>query len=129
MKPVWRGQVSPGCGGTFMTRRLLAALCLTALAFVWTAQAEQPAVKLDPAKNKTSGTADKDFDAQRLASEQAQLKMEFLEFKQQLLRLAQNLELSNKPENKEKAKMLREALERAAKGGVSLRFNQLIETL
>jgi len=89
----------------FMTRRLLAALCLTALAFVWTAQADS--VKFDKAKNKTSGTADKDFDAQRLASEQAHLKMEFLEFKQQLLRLAQNLELSNKPENKEKAKMLR----------------------
>ena len=108
-----------------MTRRLLAALCLTALAFVWTAQADP--VKVDPAKVKTSGTADKDFDAQRLASEQAQLKMEFLEFKQQLLRLAQNLELSNKLENKEKAKMLREALEQATTKGVDVKFNRLID--
>ncbi|MBI1917841.1 MAG: hypothetical protein HYS12_24365 [Planctomycetes bacterium] len=110
-----------------MTRRLLAALCLTALAFVWTAQADS--VKIDKDKVKTTGTADKDFNAEKLAIEQQQLKMEFREFTQQLLRLAQNLELSNKPENKEKAKMLREALERAAKDGVDTKFNQLIEIL
>ncbi|HKB42391.1 MAG TPA: hypothetical protein VKD72_38550, partial [Gemmataceae bacterium] len=111
-----------------MTRRLLAALCVTALGFFWTAQAAD-SVKIDRDKVKTTGTTEKEFDALRLAHEQKQLKQEFLEFKHQLLRLAQNLELSTKPENKEKAKMLREALERAAKDGVDLRFNQLIEKL
>src|SRR5215831_13604361 len=67
----------------FMTRRLLASLCITAAAFVLTAQAQT--VKIDPAKVKTTGTSDKDFNAERLAAEQQQLKMEFLEFKQQLL--------------------------------------------
>src|SRR5262249_17544113 len=111
----------------FMTRRLLASLCIAAAAFVLTAQAQT--VKIDPAKVRTTGTSEKDFNPERLAAEQQQLKMEFLEFKQQLLRLAQNLELSNKPENKEKAKMLREALEKAAQHGFDAKFNKLIETL
>src|SRR5947207_14244404 len=107
---IWMGlfpsECSNPCGGGkcplvaeehFMIRRLLAALCLTALAFVWTAQAEQP-VRVDPAKVKTTGTAEKDFNAEKLALEQQQIKREFREFTQQLLRLAQDLELSNKPE-------------------------------
>src|SRR5262249_46043627 len=82
-----------------------------------------------PKDKKPDSTDKSDFNNDKLALEQAQLKMEFREFKEQLLRLAQNLELSNKQENKDRAKMLRDALEQAAKGGVDLKFNQLIETL
>ena len=78
---------------------------------------------------KTTGSSEKPFDPKRLELEQAQLKQEFLEFKQSLLRLAQNLELSTKPENKEKAAMLRQALEQAAQKGVDAKFNKLIETM
>ncbi len=110
-----------------MTRRLTAALCLAALAFVWTAQADS--VKIDPAKVKTTGGSDEKFDPEQLAAAQAQLKVEFMEFKHSLLRLAQNLELSNKPENKDKAAMLRQVLQSAADKTVDAKFAKLIEIL
>ena len=116
-----------------MARRLLAALLMTATAFVLTAQADppkDPGGKFDPAKLKTTGpSTDNDFNTRQAEAEQRELKRRFLEFRQALLRLAQNLELSSKPENKDKAAMLRKALDQAREKGVDAKFNKLIELL
>ena len=115
-----------------MARRLLAALCVTAVAFVLTARADSPKpdpIKIDPAKGKTTGSSDVKYTPKQLELEQIQLKQQFVEFKTSLLRLAQNLELSNRPENKEKAKMLRDAIAQAGKIGTDAKFTRLIELL
>src|SRR5437868_5861719 len=113
-----------------MTRRLLAALSVLAVAVVVSARADDPVgKKLDPDKIKTTGEKNADFRPDRAAAEHESLKQEFREFKQSLLRLAQSLELSSKQEDKDKAALLREAIERSATGGVDAKFNKLIETL
>src|SRR5262249_30274055 len=102
-----------------MTRRLIAGI--TFLALVVFVSAQQPDKDSKPA-DRPREKSQSDFNAEQQAKEQQQMKQEFLEFKQALLRLAQNLELSNKPENKEKAALLREALKQASTG-VDSRFN------
>src|SRR5262245_54232005 len=109
-----------------MTRRLLTALIATTAVFVLTVQAQEP-VKVDPKNVKTTGERDTSLDPAQTAAQQVQLKAQFLDFKQSLLRLAQTLELSNKLEDKEKAKMIRTALEAAAKEGIDSKFAKIIE--
>ena len=105
----------------FMTRRLLASLCVTAMAFVVVARAEPPKVdpKKDDAKTKLENSAE----------EQDRLKRQFEELKQSLLRLAQRLESRSNPEDKEKAKVIKDALAKAGELDINSKFNSLITTL
>lgn len=112
-----------------MARRLLATLFVAAAAFALTAQADS--VKIVPKTPKPASTGDSGdkFDPKRAGAEQEQLKRQYLEFRQSLLRLAQNLELSTRPEDKDKAEMLRKVLEQSQKGGTDTKFAKLIEHL
>src|SRR5262249_45440066 len=105
----------------FMTRRLLASLCVTAMAFVVVARAEPPKVepKKDDAKSKLDGAAD----------EQERLKRQFEDVRQSLLRLAQRLDSSRSPEDKERAKTIKAALEQAGQMDINSKFSTLIATL
>jgi hypothetical protein len=105
----------------FMTRRLLASLCVTAMAFVVVARAEPPKVdpKKDDAKTKLENSAE----------EQDRLKRQFEELKQSLLRLAQRLESRSNPDDKEKAQVIKNALAKAGELDINSKFNSLITTL
>ncbi|HZT34860.1 MAG TPA: hypothetical protein VFA15_02995, partial [Nitrososphaera sp.] len=96
-------------------------LLLTAFAFVWTVQAEDPK-KQAPKKEETAVREDAVVQQERLAKQYAA-------FEQILLRMAQRLERSNKPEDREKAVVLKEAIRKAGDVGLSLRFERLIATL
>ncbi len=101
-----------------MTRRLLAPLFVLAVMIGLAAQAADPQA---PAKKPADVTKKKD-DGDKLtpaqieaaqkeaALKEDQLKRQFDEVKQMLLRLAQRLDSSPKPEDRDKAKILREAL-------------------
>jgi hypothetical protein len=117
-----------------MTRRLLAVLAVLATTFVLAVQAqERLPVKVDPrTKRDVKRTADKTdpkIQIEDAATEQERLKRLFDEFKQKLLVLAQRLENSTKQEDRDKAKVLREAIKKASEEGVETRFSSLIERL
>ena len=112
-----------------MARRLLAALFVAAAAFALTAQADPVKIVPKTPKPASTGESGDKFDPKRTGAEQEQLKRQYLEFRQSLLRLAQNLELSTRPEDKDKAEMLRKVLEQAQKGGTDTKFAKLIEHL
>src|SRR5438105_7028482 len=68
-------------------------------------------------------------DKQQAAYEQERLRREFAAFEQSLLTLAQRYEKSSKPEDREKALVLRQAIDLAAKEGIDNQFNKLVATL
>src|SRR5271169_3207710 len=57
------------------------------------------------------------------------LAQKYRDFEAALLRLAQRLERSSKPEEREKGTLVRKALETAGKVGISTRFHKLIDLL
>src|SRR5690349_23600564 len=66
---------------------------------------------------------------QQAAFEQERLRREFKAFQQSLLTMAQRYEKSAKPEEREKALVLRQAIALAEKEGVDNQFNKLVVTL
>lgn len=114
-----------------MTRRLLASLFVTALAFALTAQADT-ALKAPKAKPGTKADEGPKVDSRAALEEakvrQAQLKRQFEAFKQKLLVLAGRLE-NGSDQDKEKAKALRNALRLAGDQGVEVKFDALIRGL
>jgi hypothetical protein len=66
---------------------------------------------------------------QQAAYEQERLRREFSAFQQSLLTLAQRYEKSSKAEDREKALVLRQAIDLAAKEGIDNQFNKLVATL
>lgn len=102
-----------------MTRRLLATVAVMALALVGTIWAE------DAAKNQESLPTIKNA----AALQQEMLAKQYHEFEQALLRLAQRLERSSKPEDKDRAVLLMKAIDLAGKEGVNTRFDKLVSTL
>jgi hypothetical protein len=117
-----------------MTRRLLVVLGVLATAFVLAARAEERLpVKIDPKSKgdvrRSEDKTDTKLKIEDAATEQEQLKRLFDEFKQKLLSLAQRMENSTKPEDREKAKVLRKAIQKASEEGVGTRFDSLIERL
>jgi hypothetical protein len=117
-----------------MTRRLLVVLGVLATTFVLTARAqERLPVKIGPRdKSDVKRSEDKTDPKKRIedaATEQERLRRQFDDFKQKLLRLAQTMENSTKPEDREKAKVLRDAIKKASAEGVETRFSSLIEML
>jgi hypothetical protein len=117
-----------------MSRRLLAVLGVLATTFVLAVRAEdQLPVRVTP-KNKgdvkrSEDSTDPKTKIEDAATQQERLKRNFDDFKQKLLGLAQRMENSAKPEDREKAKILREAIKRASEEGIETRFTSLIETL
>ncbi|HEY1380024.1 MAG TPA: hypothetical protein VGF55_24690 [Gemmataceae bacterium] len=78
---------------------------------------------------KPAGDQGTQKDKQQAAFEQERLRREFSAFQQSLLTLAQRYEKSAKPEDREKALVLRQAIDLAAKEGVDNQFNKLVATL
>ena len=104
-----------------MTRRVLATLIVTAAAFVLIARADGPAAKDDKPK-VDPGAAAKDA-----AARQDRLARQFKDFEDKLLRLAQRMEDSKRAEDKQKAVILRKAIQEANKSGVDTKFDRLVK--
>lgn len=117
-----------------MTRRLMIVLGVLATTFALAVRAQDRLpLKVDP-KNKSDVRRSEDKSDPKIkiedaATQQARLKRQFDEFKQKLLVLAQRMENSTRPEDREKAKILRQAIEKASDEGVETRFSSLIERL
>src|SRR5260370_11370550 len=115
------GDPSRVWGGHCMTRRLLAALFVTATAFVLVARAEPPDLKIptvkgpDKSAQKPKDDADPKARLEDIPNEQDRLKRQFDELKMSLLRLSQRLENSSRIEDQDKAKVIKEALDQASK--------------
>jgi hypothetical protein len=103
-----------------MVRRFLAVLGVTALAFTLAAQAQDK--KADP-KSDPKAVSDES------ALTQDELYRRFADFKAALLRVAQRLESTGKAEDRDKAKQLREALDKASAQGTEAKFLTLIAEL
>jgi hypothetical protein len=116
-----------------MTRRLVAGLWLMAAICVLSVRAEDPRRPAPPAENKNKVKDADDVDPkariEEAASQQERLRHQFEEFKQSLLRLKQRLESSPKPEDRDKAKVLDEALARASEQGTDSKFSTLVAAL
>jgi hypothetical protein len=97
-----------------MLRRVLALATMAALVPTLTAPAADPPV---------------DAVRQEAALRQELLARRFRELEHALLRLAQRLEASPKPEDRDKAAAIRKALEVANKESVDVQFDKLIATL
>ena len=116
-----------------MTRRLMIVLGVLATTFVLAVRAQDRLPKVNP-KNKGDIRRSEDKTNPKIkiedaATQQERLKRQFDEFKQKLLVLAQRMENSTRPEDREKAKILRKAIEKASEEGVETRFSSLIERL
>lgn len=114
-----------------MTRRLMTSLLVAAIALAARAADPRPVVPPVENKNKVKDTDDVDPKAriEEAANQQERLRRQFEEFKQSLLRLKQRLESSPKPEDREKAKVLDEALAKASEQGTDTKFSTLVSAL
>lgn len=102
-------------------QRFLSIAAATILASMVSLQAaDQPKSAADQELQK---------DKQRAAFEQERLRREFSAFQQSLLTLAQRYEKSSKAEDREKALVLRRAIDLASKEGIDNQFNKLVVTL
>jgi hypothetical protein len=103
--------------------------CLGILAFGWVlvVRADDPPKPDDSAKPKD----DKSSDVIKKESQENQQMLErrFKDFEQSLLRLAQRLEKSSKPEDRQRAETLKKAIALVGDQGVDLKFKTLIEIL
>ena len=90
---------------------------LVALAFAATARAESGDGKAEP-KNNRETIVDPKGAADEEAYRQARLKEQFEQFRSQLIRLAQRLEQSSDASNTDKAKVLRQAINKVNDLGI-----------
>lgn len=105
-----------------------AIACLTFLAFGWVLVAWADEPKTDaPAKPKDEKSASAIKEEAR--DNQQVLKRRFDDFQQSLLRLAQRLEKSSKPEDRQRADTLKKAIALTSEQAVDLKFKTLIEIL
>jgi hypothetical protein len=117
-----------------MTRRLLVVIGVLATSFVLTARSQDRLpVKISPRDKsnvqRSEDKTDPKTKIEDIATEQERLRRQFDDFKSKLLGLAQRMENSTKPEDRDKAKVLREAIKKASTEGVETRFSTLIEML
>ncbi|MFL5331269.1 MAG: hypothetical protein ACJ8C4_20455 [Gemmataceae bacterium] len=73
--------------------------------------------------------SDPDGVRKNAAFDQERLRQQFSAFQQSLLSLAQRLEKSNKPEDRDKAAALRQAIDLASREGIDNQFSKLVSTL
>src|SRR5579875_2421889 len=117
-----------------LIHRLLVVLGVWTAVFISAARAQDRLpVKIAPRDKsdmkRSEDKTDPKTKIQDAATEQARLQRQFDDFKAKLLRLAQMMENSAKPEDRDKAKILREAIKKASTEGVETRFSTLIEML
>jgi hypothetical protein len=105
-----------------MSRRALVWLLIPALGFLVTAWAADPPT---PPPKQNPLLTEKD-DA---ALNQERLAGQFREFEAALLRLAQRLERSSKPEDRDRAVTLKAAIKKASEVGIDARFDTLVGLL
>jgi hypothetical protein len=115
-----------------MTRRVLGSLLVAAIALVVVARADNPInIKVDPKKTgqKDENKLDARNTIEEAAIKQQRMSQQFREFEGALLRLAQRLETSSKAEDREKAGILKKAIEKAMNEGVDTKFDRLVTLL
>ncbi len=116
-----------------MTRRVLAVLVGTALALGLVARADNPINLKVPDAKKGDRSADTALDPkaalEEAAIKQERLSRQFRDFEGALLRLAQRLETSSKAEDRDKAVVLKKAIDKAMEKGVDTDFDRLVGLL
>src|SRR6266849_1927080 len=112
-----------------MSMNRFAMACLSILAFGWVlvVWADDPPKADDSAKPKDDKSSD--VIKKEAAENQEVLKRRFNDFEQSLLRLAQKLEKSTKPEDRQRADNLKKAIALVSDQGTDLKFASLIEIL
>ncbi|HLW66171.1 MAG TPA: hypothetical protein VKS79_12740 [Gemmataceae bacterium] len=110
---------------TFALRRVLAVVICALVAAVLAVRAEPPAV---PSSNTTPQNKSDELKNQ-VIREQEKLGREYKQFEGMLLRLAQTLDKSPAPEDRDKAQSLRKAIDIANQQQVENRFGKLLTTL
>jgi len=111
-----------------MTRRILATLFIAAAAFVLLARADEPKAKADK-KAADSATLDPKASIDDLKGQQGRMQALFADFKGALLRVSQRMAASPKPEDRERAKNLKLALDTANTEGLDNSFEKLVNIL
>src|SRR5258708_14227464 len=101
---------------------------LVAWTFAATARAESGDGKAE-ARNKREASVDAKGVADEEAYRQARLKEQFEQFKSQLIRLAQRLEQTSDASNTDKAKVLRQAINKVNDLGTEIKFERLVNQL
>src|ERR1700730_1886182 len=104
----------------------LAALLLSSQAL--SAEQEGQKTKAQPIKAPASTTNTTGLSDEQVY-QQLVLKLQFEEFKSQLIRLARRLEQSGDASNQTKAKILRQAITAVNESGVEIKFEKLINHL
>ena len=114
-----------------MTRRVLASVFFAAAAFVLLAKAEPPTppAKTDGKPKVEKENLDVKATVGELTAKQVRMQALFSDFKGALLRLSQRMAASPKPEDQERAKLLKQALEKANEEGIDNSFDKLITIL
>ncbi len=115
-----------------MTRHLLSVLGIWTAAFVLVARAEDSFPKVASKSKPTTPAVDEGDPKVKIedaANQQDRLKRQFDEFKQMLLRLAQQMENSPRPEDKSKAQNLKLAVQKASEEGIETKFGILVDAL
>ena len=106
-----------------MTRRLLAALFVTAAAFALTVRAD------DPKKPDAPAAVDPTVQGDAVAAKEKILREQFETFKNEVLKLKQRLETSDKDEDKNTVKILENVLKEINNLAVDGKFDSVIERL
>jgi hypothetical protein len=101
-----------------MLRRVLPVLCLLTLGLSFCAWADEAAKPKAPAKPPAEFAVDQEI-----------LARQFRDFEKALLRVAQRLETSNKPEDRDQAAKLKKAIQLASDSQVDNKFEKLIGIL
>jgi hypothetical protein len=113
-----------------MTRRVLASALFAFAAFALLANADPqgPASKTDP-KAPEKDKLDVKSSIDNLAAQQIRMQALYSDFESALRRLAQRMAASPKPEDRDRAKILQQALEKASEEGINNSFDKLITIL
>jgi hypothetical protein len=114
-----------------MTRRVLLWTVFAAAGFTLLANAEPPAQSKPEAKPKAveNDKIEVKPTVDDLAAKQIRMQALFSDFKSALLRLSQRMANSPKPEDRERAKLLKQALEKASEEGIDNSFDKLVTIL
>jgi hypothetical protein len=113
-----------------MTRRVLVAVLLAPLAFALLAKAADDPAKPDAkSKKPVEDKLDVKSTLDDLAGRQIRMQANFSDFKSALLRLSQRMANSPKPEDRDRAKLLKQALEKANEEGIENSFDKLVQIL
>jgi hypothetical protein len=112
-----------------MTRRLLAVLFVTAVAFALTVRAEDPSAKSADPKKPDAPALDSKAEQDLAAAKEKLLREEFETFKNEVLKLKQRLETSDKDEDKATVKVLDSVLKEINNLAVDGQFDKMIESL